>query len=115
MAFFECVANNGTIRSATLTVSSPVSIKAGHVAVVSAWQSAYFGTLSTSISISGTEGVDYKVILNNNSARPEGGGGDFKTDFKGKVIKAINNITITATHSGGTNYPNGGITVYDLT
>jgi hypothetical protein len=115
MALFPCLqgAGGSAITAATLDATSPVSIDAGHIAVATAFQTAYGGTPSASITISGTQDVDYEILLD-----------DTTTNFligqatavahHALVVKAINNITITLSATGGSNYPEGGTLVYDL-
>lgn len=115
MALFPCLqgAGGSAITAATLSVSSPVSIDAGHIAVATAFRSVQTGKPTVSISVSGTQGVDYEILLD-----------DTTTDFfnaavgarahHAMVIKAINNITITLSDTGGTNFPTSGELVYDL-
>lgn len=113
------------VTEATLSLSSKhgtttysgnctANISAGHVAVVSVWQHSQLGTLTTSVSITGTENIDYEIVMSDTTSKIIAGQVASPQDFKGMVIKAINNITVTATHSGGQNYPSGGILIYDL-
>lgn len=115
MALFPCLQGGGgsAITAATLSVSSPVSIDAGHLAVVSVFQNSQLGTPTASVTISGTEDVDYEVIFSNDT--PDFYDGQINTQAgRARVIRAINNITITTAHSGGTNYTGGASIVYDL-
>lgn len=89
-------------------------IHAGHVAVVSVWQHSQLGNLTTSVNISGREGIDYEVIMNDTTSQVVAGQVANPQKFVGMVIKAKNDITITAAHGGGQNYPSGGILLYDL-
>ncbi len=115
MALFPCLQGSGgsAITAATLSVTSPVSIDAGHIAIVATWQRGQTGTPTTSITISGTQNTDYEIILTDDTSQPVTGQITTQS-FKSMVIKAINNITITADHTGGTNYIGGGILIYDL-
>lgn len=115
MALFPCLQGGGgsAITAATLSVSSPVTIDAGHIGIVATWQRGQTGSPETSITISGTQDVDYEIILTDDTSQPVTGQITVQS-FKTRVIKAINNITITADHSGGTNYIGGGILIYDL-
>lgn len=117
--------SNRTVTEATLHLSSEhgttthngnctVNISAGHVAVVSVWQHSQVGTLTASVSITGAENIDYEVIMNDTTSKVVAGQVANPQKFAGMVIKAKNAITITATHGGGTNYPSGGILIYDL-
>lgn len=114
MALFPCLQGGGSaITAATLSINSPVSIDAGHIAIVATWQNSQHGSPTSSITISGTQDTDYEVILTDDTSQPITGQ-IIAQSFKTRVIKAINNITITAEHSGGTNYLSGGILIYDL-
>lgn len=129
MALFACKVGGAegglNVTGATLSLSSnhgtttfsgdcTANISAGHIAVVSVWQHSQLGTLTTSVNISGTEGTDYEVIMNDTTSKVVAGQVADPQKFVGMVIKAKNAITITATHGGGTNYPSGGILIYDL-
>ena len=114
MALFPCLQGDGSaITAATLSVTSPVNISAGHMAIVATWQRAQTGDPTTSITISGTQNTDYEVILTDNTSQPVTGQITDQS-FKSMVIKAINNITITTDHTGGTNYIGGGSLIYEL-
>lgn len=113
------------VTEATLSLSSKhgttahngncvANIDAGHVAVVSVWQHSQLGTLTASVSITGTENIDYEVIMNDTTSKVVAGQVAGTQKFAGMVIKAKNAITITATHGDGKNYPSGGILIYDL-
>ena len=116
MALFPCLQGSGgsAITAATLNATSPVSIDAGHIAVASAWRHSQSGTPTATITVSGTEGTDYEILLSDSTTKYISG--QLTDDYacKALVIKAINNVTITLSHSGGTNYPSGGAMVYDL-
>ena len=103
--------NHGTT---TYSGNCVANIDAGHVAVVSVWQHSQAGTLNVSVSITGTENIDYEVIMNDTTSKVIAGQVANPQKFAGMVIKAKNAITITAAHSGGQNYPSGGILIYDL-
>lgn len=115
MALFPCLQGVGgsAITTATLDATSPVSIDAGHIAVATAFQLSQTGSPSVSITISGTQDVDYEILLDDTTTNFQSG--EFSSHANhAMVVKAINNITITLTHSGGTNFTNGGALVYDL-
>lgn len=115
MALIKPIAVGGlNVTNATLNTVSPVNISSGHVVCVSVWHSASSGTNTTDITISGTQGTDYEILLNDNTSQPVTGNVSTQS-FKGMVIKAKNDITIQATHSApeGT-MTRGGILIYDL-
>jgi hypothetical protein len=129
MALFACKVGGSegglNVTGATLSLSDShgttnqwgnctANISAGHVAVVSVWQRSGSGTLTTTVDISGTEGTDYEVIMNDTTSKVVAGQVIDLQKFVGMVIKAKNAITITAKHGGGQNYPGGGILLYDL-
>lgn len=114
MALFPCLQGGGgsAITTATLDASSPVSIDAGHIAVATSFRAVQTGTPTATISISGTEDVDYEILLNDTTTSFFSGPG--QAAHQSMVIKAINNISITLTESGGSNFPTSGHIVYDL-
>lgn len=103
------------VSSAELKTSSPVTILAGHAAIISTWRTSVTGTVSVSISISGNAGTDYDILFQDTTSVPETGSNLQKYAFKGMVVKAKHDITITLSEtSSGTTYSQHGILVYDL-
>lgn len=101
------------VKSAVLKTTS-TAVKSGHVAVIGVAQQAQTGTPIANITISGTRGTDYEVILTDNTTRVLGGQISDAHAQRFMVIKAINTVTVTISHSGGTNFPSYYSMVVDL-
>jgi hypothetical protein len=102
------------VQNAVLKTSS-TKIKSGHVAVVGVGQLAQGGTSNANITISGTRGTDYEVILTGNSTNVINGQLADSRAQRFMVIKAINDVNVTVSHgNSGGNFPSWYSMVADL-